>query len=63
MAGLRLEWGQLGAGQSPVCFRCDEVTGQDMGLVDTGRGHGSFVAQEPRAALNLAARKRNSPAE
>ena len=27
------------------------------------RGHGLFVAQEPRAALNPAGRKRNSPAE
>lgn len=41
LAGLGLEWGQLGAGQSPVHFRCDEVTGQntgpDTGPVDMGR--------------------------
>lgn len=41
LAGLGLEWGQLGAGHSPVRFRCDEVTGQntgpDTGPVDMGR--------------------------
>lgn len=37
LAGLGLKWGQLGAGQSPVSFRCDKVTGQGIGPVDMRR--------------------------
>ena len=37
LAGLGPEWGQLGAGQNPVRFRCDEVTSQGMGPVDVRR--------------------------